>query len=137
MPSAVGCFAHPGLAECLRSEFGLYGLTVQTYFPATILSPGFDEENKTKPQVTKDIEGADDQKTPEQCAEHLERGVEAGHFSITDGLVGMLLRISSGGSAPGNGLLVDALLVLPARLALLVWRRFVADRTVAQYRKSQ
>lgn len=109
-------YAIRGLAECLRSEFVLYGIAVQCYFPATILSPGFDEEQKTKPQITKDIEGADDQKTPAQCAACLVRGVERGHFCITDGLVGTLLRVSSGGSAPGHGLLCDTLLQIPARV---------------------
>ncbi|WFD04675.1 hypothetical protein MOBT1_003389 [Malassezia obtusa] len=127
-------YAIRGLAECLRSEFVLYGIAVQCYFPATILSPGFDEEQKTKPQITKDIEGADDQKTPAQCAACLVRGVERGHFCITDGLVGTLLRVSSGGSAPGHGLLCDTLLQIPARWALLAWRRFVADRMVERAR---
>lgn len=109
-------YAIRGLAECLRSELPLYGIDVHCYFPATILSPGYDEENKTKPQVTKDIEGADDAKTPEQCAVHLARGVARGDFFITDGLVGSLLRASSSGCAPGNGLWKDAVLALPARV---------------------
>lgn len=107
-----------GLAETLRSEFQLYGLQVHCYCPATILSPGFDEEQKTKPQVTKDIEEGDEQKTPAQCAVHLLRGVERGRFLITDGLVGSLLRVTTSGSAPGHGVLVDTLLAVPARVCV-------------------
>ena len=110
------CAADAGLAETLRSEFQLYGLQVHCYCPATILSPGYDEEQKTKPQVTKDLEEGDEHKTPAQCAAHLLRGVERGRFLITDGLVGSLLRVTTSGSAPGHGVLVDAVLAVPARV---------------------
>ncbi|WFC97208.1 hypothetical protein MBRA1_003874 [Malassezia brasiliensis] len=125
-------YAIRGLAETLRSEFQLYGLQVHCYCPATILSPGYDEEQKTKPQVTKDLEEGDEHKTPAQCAAHLLRGVERGRFLITDGLVGSLLRVTTSGSAPGHGVLVDSVLAVPARLLLLGWRRWIADRMVAR-----
>ena len=63
-----------GLAETLRSELLLYGISVHAYFPATILSPGFEEENKTKPKITLEIEGADEGLTPAQCAKGLIKG---------------------------------------------------------------
>jgi 3-dehydrosphinganine reductase len=67
-----------GLAECLRSEFQLYGLSIHAYFPGTILSPGYIEENKTKPDITKKIEGGEsDGLTPEQCARGLLKGERA------------------------------------------------------------
>lgn len=105
-----------GLAECLRSELQMYGIQVHTYFPATILSPGLEEENKTKPAVTLEIEGDDEGLTPEACAKCLLWGLERGEFSITDGLIGKVLRISSGGCAPGNDLLMDTILMLPCRV---------------------
>ena len=100
MPSEVSCFPAPyagccrssshsgslgflfwnvfvfdaGLAESLRSELILYGISVHAYFPATILSPGFEEENKTKPKITLEIEGADEGLTPAQCAKGLIKG---------------------------------------------------------------
>lgn len=64
-----------GLAECLRSEFQLYDIDIHAYFPGTILSPGFEEENKTKPELTKKLEGGDSEgQTPEQCARGLLKG---------------------------------------------------------------
>lgn len=67
-------YAIRGLAETLRSELILYGISVHAYFPATIFSPGLEEENKTKPKITKEIEGADEGLTPEQCAKGLIKG---------------------------------------------------------------
>ena len=91
---------------------------MHTYFPATILSPGLEEENKTKPAVTLKIEGDDEGLTPEACAECLIRGVERNEFSITDGIIGTILRISSNGCAPGNNLLLDSVLMLPSRVRI-------------------
>lgn len=111
------CPAHmSGLAECLRMELQLHGIDVHAYFPATILSPGLEEENKTKPSLTKEIEGTDEGQTPAQCAAHLLRGIECHQFSVTDGLIGYFMRIASGGCAPGHGWLSDTLLLLPARV---------------------
>ncbi|SHO76569.1 Similar to S.cerevisiae protein TSC10 (3-ketosphinganine reductase) [Malassezia sympodialis ATCC 42132] len=123
-------YAIRGLAECLRMELQMHGIQVHSYFPATILSPGFEEENKTKPSLTKEIEGTDEGQTPEQCAAHLLRGIEQNYFNVTDCLIGSFMRIASGGCAPGQGWLADSLLLLPARWALVAWRRFVADRAV-------
>ncbi|WFD22093.1 hypothetical protein MEQU1_000755 [Malassezia equina] len=113
--TCLGDVSHSGLAECLRMELLLHGIQVHCYFPATILSPGFEEENKTKPSLTKEIEGTDEGQTPEQCAAHLLRGIERHYFSVTDGLIGSWMRIASNGCAPGQDWLSDSLLLLPAR----------------------
>jgi 3-dehydrosphinganine reductase len=34
------------------------GISVHIYFPGSILTPGFEEEQKSKPQITKEIDGA-------------------------------------------------------------------------------
>ena len=70
------CSFIAGLAECLRSEFQLYSIDIHTYFPGTILSPGYEQENRTKPQITKDLEGDDSEGlSPEECAKALIKGV--------------------------------------------------------------
>lgn len=134
------------MAECLRSELQLYGITVHCYFAATILSPGLENENKTKPTLTKEIEGTDEGQTPDRCATWMVQGLEQGYFSITDGLIGNVLRIS-GGCAPGNTFFYGftdspsrsrTLLNTSEYLtqwALLGWRRYIADRTILKYRQ--
>jgi 3-dehydrosphinganine reductase len=52
----------------------MYGIKVHCYFPGTIYSPGFDEEEKCKPAITKKIEGTDEGLTPDGCARVLFRG---------------------------------------------------------------
>ena len=63
-----------GLAETLRSELLLYPIDVHIYFPGTIYTPGYEEENKTKPRVTLKIEETDDGLQPETCAKRLFEG---------------------------------------------------------------
>lgn len=57
-----------GLAEGLRNEFQLYGISIHIYHPSTIYSPGYVQENQTKPPVTLKIEESDSGMTPEQAA---------------------------------------------------------------------
>ena len=64
-----------GLADTLQSELMLYGVDVHIFFPNSMFTPGFDEENKTKPEIVKRIEGVDDGLTAEQAALALFKGV--------------------------------------------------------------
>ena len=77
-PTAVSCKAPIdgclGLAESLRSELKMYGIDVHVAFPATILSPGLDEENEVKPKITLKIEETDSGSPPEEVAAGILRG---------------------------------------------------------------
>ncbi|KAG5638196.1 hypothetical protein H0H81_001293 [Sphagnurus paluster] len=98
-----------GLAETLRSELLLYGVSVHIFFPGTIYSPGYVEENKTKPKITLKIEEADDGMEPEKAAEGLLHGVEQNNFHITADLLGNLFRSATRGASPQNNVLLDAI----------------------------
>ncbi|KAF8801142.1 NAD(P)-binding protein, partial [Phlegmacium glaucopus] len=45
-----------GLVDTLQSEMMLYGVDVHIFFPPTMFTPGYEEENKTKPSIVKKIE---------------------------------------------------------------------------------
>jgi len=64
-----------GLADTLQSELMLYGISVHIFFPPTMFTPGYDEENKTKPQIVKDTESTDDGLTADQAALALYKSV--------------------------------------------------------------
>ena len=63
-----------GLADTLQSELMLYGIDVHIFFPGVMFTPGFEEENKMKPQIVKTIEGTVDGQTAEQAALVLLKG---------------------------------------------------------------
>ncbi|KDN37592.1 NAD(P)-binding protein [Tilletiaria anomala UBC 951] len=127
-------YAIRGLAETLRSEFLLYNITVHCYFPATILSPGFETEQLTKPHVLKEIEKSDVPQTPAVCAARLLQGVQKGHFFITSDWQTDLFRAATGGVAPGNGCFMDFCKSRLGRIALPIWRIFEADAIVKKHR---
>lgn len=54
------------LADLARIELAPYNVNVHLYLPGSILTPGYEEENKMKPEVTKRIEGTADFLTPEK-----------------------------------------------------------------------
>ena len=65
---------YAGLAETLRQELLLYSIDVQIYLPVTMYTPGYEEENKTKPELTLKIEESDEGLTAEKAAEGLYEG---------------------------------------------------------------
>jgi 3-dehydrosphinganine reductase len=126
-----------GLAESLRSEFKLYkGLDVHCYFPGTILSPGYEEENKTKPAITVQIEGGDaNGLTPAQCAKALLKGVQRGQFYITSDFDTELMRAGTAtcGTVPGNNLILDRVKALICLIGVSSWRIFTADSAIEKH----
>lgn len=70
-----------GLAECLRQELAPHGITTHLYLAGTIATEGFDAENRTKPEITRKLEGTNVQQgsecSPESRAQTLLKGT---HF---------------------------------------------------------
>jgi len=57
----------------------LYGIDTHIFFPPTMYTPGFNEENKTKPAITRKIESADEGLTAQQAAAGLIAGIVVTH----------------------------------------------------------
>ncbi|KAK2466259.1 hypothetical protein APHAL10511_001901 [Amanita phalloides] len=123
-----------GLAETLRSELSLYSISVHIFFPGTIYSPGYVEENKTKPRITIKIEEGDEGMTPDQSARKLLQGVKSGQFHITPDLQCNIFRASTRGSTPINNIFLDTIYAMIGWIALPIWRRSV-DSMIARHRE--
>jgi 3-dehydrosphinganine reductase len=106
----------------------LYSIGVHIFFPGTIYSPGYVEENKTKPKITLKIEESDEGLKPEQAAEALLQGalrssllaivltfgsaslgVQNGNFHIVGDLIGNLFRSTTRGATPHNNVFMDSI----------------------------
>ncbi|KAI3656687.1 hypothetical protein MP638_007020 [Amoeboaphelidium occidentale] len=129
-------FALRGLAETLRQELKPYNISTHIMFPGTILSPGFIEEQKTKPEVTKLIEGADEGQKPEIIAEAFLKGMEQGQFMITSDIIGELARCCSKGVSPTNNYVTDAILCALGWIVFPFWRMY-ADYLTVSHAKSK
>jgi len=101
-----------GFADTLESELRLYDITVHHVYPPGMDTPGFKQENLTKPAVTKEIEGAADVFTPQQVAVKLISGVERHQYHITVDVITWLLRVVANGTAPRPSLFLE-MFILP------------------------
>lgn len=104
-PYAPAKAAIKTLSDTLAQEVLLYGdhVKVHTVFPGTILSPGLENENKTKPGITFILEESDPEYTPDQVAKNAISGLEKGEYLVTVGWLGALMRgCAWGGSARNN-----------------------------------
>ncbi|KAI1504185.1 short-chain dehydrogenase [Biscogniauxia marginata] len=115
-----------GLADTLVQELEMYPqkVNVHVVFPGSISSPGFERENKTKPQITQIIEDGDPVQSPDTVAKAAIGGLEKGQYFITVAFLGHALRWSALGGSPRSNRLVDTLMacVLP-----LVWLFVLPD----------
>ncbi|KAG9683020.1 NAD(P)-binding protein, partial [Aureobasidium melanogenum] len=137
MTSSVICFAGiPGyapyapaksamrsLADTLRSELNLYNgamcksatgtsspfIEIHCVCPGTITSPGYENEQKIKHEITKILEEGDIAQTEDEVAAAAVRGLEKGKFLITTQLVGHAMRASALGSSPRDAKLRETL----------------------------
>ncbi|KAG1822049.1 oxidoreductase [Suillus subaureus] len=120
-----------GLGDSLHSELMLYGIDTHIFFPPTMYTPGFEEENKTKPVITKAIEAADEGLTPDQAAAGLFSGVEKGQAHITADFITSVFRASTRGCAPRSNGALDFVLDLIALVGIPFWRRSVDKQVLA------
>ncbi|KAH7927015.1 NAD(P)-binding protein [Leucogyrophana mollusca] len=126
-----------GLAEALHSELMLYGIDTHIFFPPTMYTPGFDEENKTKPAITRTIESTDEGLTAEQAASALLIGVENGEAHITGDLITSLFRASTRGAAPRSNAALDVVYDFIALIGVPIWRRSVDKQVLAHREEHQ
>ncbi|KAF2973399.1 hypothetical protein GQX73_g147 [Xylaria multiplex] len=109
-----------GLADTLVQELEIYPQKVKVHvvYPGSISSPGFEIENKTKPEITTILEESDPVQTPDVVAAAAIHGLEKGHYSITVAFLGHVFRWGSLGGSPRNNWLVDTFM---SWIIAIVW----------------
>ena len=126
---AASKYAVRGLADSLRSEFIPLGIKVHSYFPANMDTPGFEQENKTKPQITADIEGTASTMSSKDAARLMLAGVLNERFMITNDYLGELIRIYANGTAPRPNIISESLALPLLSLIFSIWGIFM-DRKI-------
>ncbi|KAE8394231.1 hypothetical protein BDV23DRAFT_190408 [Aspergillus alliaceus] len=92
---------------------------IHTVFPMGILSPGFDNEQKMKPDLTKQLEAADKPQTPKEVANIAIKALERGEYLITTMFVGHVMKGAAMGGSPRNYTIRDTLTSWLSSLAFL------------------
>jgi len=99
------------LSDTLSQEMNLYAASypnsppvrLHTIFPATILTEGYEAENRIKHGLTKKLEEGDDGQTPQVVAKKSIKALEGGQELIaTDMLTGLVMGSMLGGSPRGG-----------------------------------
>jgi NAD(P)-dependent dehydrogenase (short-subunit alcohol dehydrogenase family) len=105
------------LADTLRQGGLMYGFKSYTVYRQKIISPGFAETIATKPQITTDLEAADNGQTPRVLALRVISELEHGRFTINAGFIARLLSTAMLGPSP-----FESISDLPLGfIALLAW----------------
>ncbi|KAJ5091748.1 hypothetical protein NUU61_006618 [Penicillium alfredii] len=99
-------------------------IKVHTVFPMGILSPGFDNEQKIKPDLTKKLEEADKPQTPTEVAQVAISALERGEYLITTMFVGHVMKGAALGPSPRNSIMGDTFL---SWLSSLVFLQVIPD----------
>jgi 3-dehydrosphinganine reductase len=81
-------FAIVGFSETLKSELKRYNIAVQVLCPPDTDTPGFSEENKTKPEETKAISANTKIMSQDDVARILLKNIRTGTFMIIPSLDG-------------------------------------------------
>ncbi|CAI7580501.1 hypothetical protein N7533_009856 [Penicillium manginii] len=92
---------------------------IHTIFPMGILSAGFENEQKLKPELTKMLEDADKPQTPEEVAQISISALERGEYLITTMFIGNVMKATSLGPSPRNAPIGDTVLSWLSNLVFL------------------
>ncbi|KAI5958449.1 TSC10 [Candida pseudojiufengensis] len=88
------------LSLVLRQELKPYNFRVSCVFPGNFQSEGYEEEQKTKPEITKKIEGPSKPISGSECAEIIIDQLSKGYDTITTDFIGWVLGCSVLGMLP-------------------------------------
>lgn len=97
---------------------------IHTVFPMGILTPGFDNEQKIKPDLTKKLEEADQPQSPVEVARVAISALERGEYLITTMFVGHIMKGTALGPSPRNSVIIDT---LTSWLSSLVFLQVIPD----------
>ena len=120
------------LADTLNQEVAVYNgarqsgqkdvppadIKIHIIYPMGILSPGYENEQKSKPDITKQLEKEDKPQTPAEVARLAIARLEAGDYMITTQFNGHAVRGAAIGTSVKNGL-VDLVYMFIGSIAML------------------
>lgn len=110
-----------GLADILRQECIPHNVKVECVFPGNIDTEGFENEEKTKPAITKKIEGPSDVMDPDQCARLILGRLDAGQQMVHTDTIGWVLNAIMLGSSPRTHGVFLTLLAVVLSIFFPIW----------------
>ncbi|KAK6514884.1 3-dehydrosphinganine reductase [Arthrobotrys conoides] len=125
------------LTDTLRQECLLYDIDVHCCCPGSILSPGLETENLTKPDVLKKIEEEEDKpQAPEDVAKYCLEEIQRGQTLPVTSLIARAARSTLVGPTPRVGFVFETLLTWVCTIVFIFVRR-KHDGFVLQEKKAK
>ncbi|ANB15350.1 3-dehydrosphinganine reductase [Sugiyamaella lignohabitans] len=113
------------LADIARQECIPYNISVANILPGNMATEGFVEEEKTKPEITRKIEGPSDARDPDIVAKEVIRDLERGQEMIYTDLIGWILSGLMMGASPRNWGIFQSIIAAVLVFFAPVWMFFV------------
>uniref|UniRef100_A0A0A9YHD7 3-dehydrosphinganine reductase n=2 Tax=Lygus hesperus TaxID=30085 RepID=A0A0A9YHD7_LYGHE len=138
-PYSASKFALRGFAEALYMEVKNSGLKVTVAFPPDVDTPGFAEEEKSKPKETRLICQSGGLYQPDEVARKILNDALAGYFTSTLGIDGFMLTTLNAGMSPDYSFLrlfAQVFLAGPFRI-IAVCYRLSFDRIIKKCREER
>ncbi|KAL9226841.1 hypothetical protein vseg_002608 [Gypsophila vaccaria] len=107
-------FGLRGLAEALQQEVIADDIHVSLIFPPDTETPGLEEENKRRPELTSIIAGSSGTMKAGDVAKKAINGIKSGRFIVPCNFEGFLLSIATAGLSPQTSYLMAFVEVLAA-----------------------
>jgi 3-dehydrosphinganine reductase len=120
------------LSDTLSQEIKLYtpSVKVHTVFPGSIQTPGLENENLTKPAITKILEADDPVQTPEVVAQKSIKGLENGEYLIVVNFLAAAMRGCAWGGSRRNNWVTDTLMTWVTSIAWMFIGRDLDGKVV-------
>ncbi|CAE5966302.1 unnamed protein product [Arabidopsis arenosa] len=118
-------FGLQGLAQALQQEVIADDIHVTLIFPPDTNTPGFEEEQKSRPEVTAIIAASSGSMETEEVARKAMDGIKAGKFTVSCNFEGFLLSLATTGMSPQRSFWLAFLEVIaagPIRLIALFFQ---------------
>lgn len=130
-PYAATKYALRGLVESMCMELPPRGIDVHVYYPSNMRTPGYEEENKTKPGEAKLIDESTQTMPPEEAADVCLERLRRGYFAICGTFDIEFLRMGNGSTVKSDSPLTDFLMFpiwwIGLGVQRIIWRLQVAS----------
>ena len=136
---AASKWALRGLAESLQMELKPYKVLVSVVYPPDTDTPGYEEEMKSKPYLTKKLSESGSVFRAEDVAKDIVNYSNKGYFGISTGLDGWLLKQLHPGMSPVNVLweVLQQIVFAPLARAISIFYLKIWDAECSAYSNYQ
>ncbi|KAJ3037815.1 3-dehydrosphinganine reductase [Rhizophlyctis rosea] len=124
-----------GFVDAIRTELLPFNVSVHQYLPANMETPGFEEEGKTKPKITAQIEGAGSTQSAESAAQCLLANVLNGRYYMTNELIIELARVSVAGPTPRPNMLAEVAATPILAVVFTAWCMIMESEILSHFKK--